>query len=358
MVEYTCPGCAAPLTFNPDKQRFCCEYCLNEYSQEKIQELFDNKEQEELQREIKEEKLRQEYEMQDAVIYSCPTCGAEVVTSSTTSATTCFYCHNPVVLAGRVSGDFRPDKIVPFALSKEKATEIFLGFVKKKKFLPKDFGSKNQIEKMAGVYFPYWYINTQQSAKFIGTGKKIRHWSRGNTSYTETSIYDVVRGGNVYLQNIFERALKSESRDMLQGVHPYDLSQAKKFSMSYLSGFQAEKRDIEKKEIAALIDQRIAEYCKQVLKDTAPEYDSIHIDKYWDRTDMEEWNYSLLPVWILTYNYNGKIYPYAINGQSGKTFGALPVSKTKLIVCGISIFLGIILGGTGLGLLSMLLGGN
>lgn len=30
-VNYNCPSCAAPLTFNPQRQRFCCEYCLSEF---------------------------------------------------------------------------------------------------------------------------------------------------------------------------------------------------------------------------------------------------------------------------------------------------------------------------------------
>ncbi|USP69036.1 hypothetical protein LCN94_00725 [Ruminococcus sp. FMB-CY1] len=65
--------------------------------------------------------------MHDGYVFHCDSCGAEVVTTSSTAATTCFYCHNPVVLKGRLSGDFRPDRIIPFKLSREQAVSAFMG---------------------------------------------------------------------------------------------------------------------------------------------------------------------------------------------------------------------------------------
>ena len=331
-MNYTCPSCGAPLTFNPDTQRFGCEYCLSEFSPEKIQQMYAEKEAKENTAERAEERAQGKNEPEEeAVVYTCPSCGAEVVTTASTAATTCFYCHNPVVLGGRLSGEFRPDRVVPFAISKEKAVEIFMSFIKRKKFLPNDFASEKQIQNMTGIYFPYWYIDTQQDSHMTAIGTKVRSWRSGNKRYTETKTYRVVRGGDVIINNVFERALKSTDRDMLQCVHPFDLSKAEKFSMSYLSGFQAEKRDIEKRDIQQMVDAKIDEYCKEVLKSTAPGYSSIRVESYRDRTDIEKWSYSLLPVWVLTYKYKGKIFPYAINGQTGKTYGSLPASTGKLI---------------------------
>lgn len=102
-----------------------------------------------------------------------------------------FYCHNPVVLKGRLSGDFKPDRIIPFKLSREQAVSAFMDKTKGKKFLPKDFLSNSNIEKMTGVYFPYWYIDTQQDSHMTAKGKKYKHWKSGDRRYTETSYYDL-----------------------------------------------------------------------------------------------------------------------------------------------------------------------
>lgn len=344
-VNYKCPNCGGPLTFNPDKQMFSCEYCLTDFSEKKIQELYAEKEAKKSQAETAEEKAQQQAKQnqntnednqnnaeEEAVVYTCPSCGAEVVTTESTAATTCFYCQNPVVLGGRLSGDYRPDRIIPFALSKEKAIEKFLEMCSKKKFLPSDFSSKNQFDKFQGVYFPYWYVDAQKQATMTATGKKIKTWTSGRKTYTETSVYRVVRGGDLIINNVFERALKSQDRDMLQCVHPFDMTKSQKFSMSYLSGFQAEKRDIERDVIAPVMEERLRGYCKQILRDNMSDYVGVVPENYSEKTDLESWNYDLLPVWVTTYKYKDKIYPYAINGQTGKTYGQLPTSNGKLAI--------------------------
>lgn len=344
IVNYKCPNCAAPLTFNPDKQLFSCEYCMSEFTEQKIQEIYAEREAKTSRQEEAEQKAQNEKQTQseqatsnkemeeEAVVYNCPSCGAVVMTTESTAATTCFYCQNPVVLGGRLSGNYKPDRVIPFALSKEKAVEKFLHMCKRKKFLPKDFAGANQVEKMTGVYFPYWFIDEQKQANMSAKGNKIRTWRVGNKRYTETSVYRLERSGDLVIKNVFERALKSQDRDMLQCVHPFDITQSKPFAMSYLSGFQAEKRDIERAEINEAVQRKMSEYGKQLLKNTTSGYTGVVVQHYDDRTELESWNYTLLPVWVVTYKYKDKIFPFAINGQTGKTYGNLPTSKGRLAI--------------------------
>ncbi len=355
-VNYKCPNCAAPLKFNPDKQMFSCEYCMSDFEEQTIQQLYAQKEQKEssgekAEKTAQEKKTADKDEQEEAVVYNCPSCGAEVVTTASTAATTCFYCQNPVVLGGRLSGEFKPDRVIPFALSKDKAIEKFLEMCKKRWFLPKDFASKKQFDKLTGVYFPYWYIDTQRQASMTALGKKIKTWRAGNKRYTETSTYRLVRSGDLIVKNVFERALKSQDRDMLQCVHPFDLTKAHPFAMSYLSGFQAEKRDIERNDIQQQVNQQMQKYCQDLLKETMSEYTGVVTENYNDTTDLEAWSYTLLPVWIVTYKYKEKIFPFAINGQTGKTYGELPVSKGRLAILFAIVFVLIM----GLGLLGGLL---
>lgn len=353
-LNYECPNCGGALKFNPDKQMFSCEYCFSDFTNAQIQQLFAQKEQTKtIDEQEMEAQQQQKAEAQAAgmdgedfgVTYTCPTCGAEIVTTDTTAATTCFYCQNPVVLGGRLSAAFKPDRVVPFALSKDKAVEAFLKMCSGKKFLPKGFASKNQVEKMQGVYFPYWYVDEKNQSSLVATGKKVRRWKQGNRNYTETSTYRLYRTGDIAIRNVFERALKSNDREMLQGVHPFDLSKAQPFAMSFLSGFQAEKRDLEKKDVAAAVEQRIKEYSQTLLKNTMSEFESVSVESFNGKTFEQVWNYTLLPVWIVTYKFNGEIIPFAINGQTGKTYGKLPVAKGKVaLVAAIIAIVFIILG--------------
>ncbi len=346
-VNYKCPNCGGPLLFNPDKQMFSCEYCMSDFEEKTIQQMFAQEEAKQSNAEREEERKKEKAKKgqqvdEEAVVYNCPSCGAEVVTTASTAATNCFYCQNPVVLGGRLSGEFEPDRIIPFVLTKEKAIDKFFEMCKKKWFLPKGFANKNQFENLTGVYFPYWYIDSERDASMSAKGNKIRTWRVGKKTYTETSTYQLNRAGDLSINNVFERALKNESREMLQGVHPFDLKDVHDFKMSYLSGFQAEKRDIEKEELTAVVNARMQGYGKQLLENTMSGYTGIRVESYADRTKTEKWSYTLLPVWVVTYKYNGKILPFAINGQTGKTYGSLPLSKGKLAILFASVFGGII----------------
>ena len=94
------------------------------------------------------------------------------MTDTTTAATYCFYCHNPVVLSGRLSGEYMPDFVLPFKISKEQAIEKFLSFARKKRFIPKDFFEKNQVQKMTGVYFPYWIYGGESGRPVMWSTKR------------------------------------------------------------------------------------------------------------------------------------------------------------------------------------------
>ena len=149
-----------------------------------------------------------------------------------------------------------PDFVLPFKISKEQAIEKFLSFARKKRFIPKDFFEKNQVQKMTGVYFPYWIYGGDFETDYIAHGRKVRVWQTGDVEYTETSIYDVRREGEVRVDGLSRNALNKADRDLIECVQPYRLEEMQPFSMGYLSGFQAEKRDIEQAQIAPELKKR------------------------------------------------------------------------------------------------------
>ena len=82
-ITYKCPNCDGGLMFDPSSQKYHCEFCLSDFTQEELDALKPDDSQ--------------------AVLYTCPSCGAQIVTDETTAATFCYYCHNPVVLSGRLT---------------------------------------------------------------------------------------------------------------------------------------------------------------------------------------------------------------------------------------------------------------
>lgn len=370
---HKCPNCGGPLLFDPKDQKFHCEYCLNVYTEDEVtaydtaqrEAHLENDPTSPLESELTFSAESQEDEMtteekatfkeatgtdgmaEDTLdgameLFNCPSCGAQIVTEATTAATYCYYCHNPVVLSGRLSGKFLPEKVLPFTIEKEEAIETFLAWTKKKWFIPKDFFNKEQIDKMTGVYFPYWVVDAEIEGQMHGMGTTIRIWRVGDIEYTETKQFDVERQGKISFKELIKNALsKNVQQKMVEAVQPFLLDKAVSFKSQYLAGFQAEKRDIEYETIQKSIQNELKDYSESLLRDTASGYTTLTKLRTDISLDNEDNQYVLLPIWVVTYRSNEqskKIYYYAMNGQTGKVSGILPVSYKRLGLVSFGIF--------------------
>lgn len=381
VLTHKCPNCGGPLTFDPKDQKFHCEYCLNIYTEEEVSQ-YEQKQKEARMagEESKEEPSSPEdftFTAQEQLtnmseaerkafdeaggfsdtadeaagntvsmdLFLCPNCGAEIVTDATTAATYCYYCHNPVVLSGRLSGEFLPNKVLPFAVEKEEVINRFLAWTKKKWFVPKAFFNKDQIDKLTGVYFPYWATDAEVDGTMQANGTVIRIWRIGDIEYTETKQFAVSRAGKLSFKELVKNALsKNTQQKMVEGVQPFPLDKAIDFKSQYLAGFQAEKRDIEYEAIKSQIQSELKDYSEKLLKDTANGYTTLTGVRTSASITNEVNNYVLLPVWLVTYRSNDsskKVYYYAMNGQTGKVSGVLPISQKKLGLTALGIFAGL-----------------
>lgn len=345
VITHKCPNCGGPLTFNPETQKFDCDFCLSKFTEEEVSD-FEAK-QVAAQMATEQDPTTIEATAATMDIFSCPSCGAEIVTEETTAATYCYYCHNPVVLTGRLSGEFLPDRLLPFAIEKEEAVERFLEWTKKKWFVPKAFFNKQQVEKLTGVYFPYWSVDAELRGQLQANGTKLRVWRVGDIEYTETKKFSILRKGTIRINDLVKNALsKNTQQKMVEGVQPFPLEKAISFKSQYLAGFQAEKRDIAFETIQTQVQQEIEQYSEDLLRESASGYTSLsHVQTNFD-TNQQKNNYLLLPVWLVTYRHGGnnqKTYFYAMNGQTGKVSGILPVSYKRLGLTAGAIFILVLL---------------
>lgn len=343
-----CPNCGGELVFDPGQQKQKCEYCGSQFGQQELEKLLasqensgeDGGDEQDGRDACKAKKASGRTDSKtEAMFYTCPNCGAQIVTEETTAATFCYYCHSPVVLQGRLSGEFSPDLVIPFAFDKKEAVKQFLNYVGRKKFVPKDFFDESQIEKLCGVYYPYWSCDCELTGKITGEAAKVRVWQNGETEFTETSMYRVKRSGAVSLEYITRNALTKGNRALVEGVLPYRLREAKKFHLGYLSGFLAEKRDMEREQMEEEVHQEARKQAERSLRNSIQGYSTVTVGSAHTVLEQEHWRYLLLPVWVLTYRgKEGDTYFYAMNGQTGTVWGELPVDYKKL-----GIFSGIVM---------------
>ncbi len=181
-LENKCPACKASIKFNPKVGKFKCEYCGSEFTLEEMQKHSDNA--------SGEKKNRKDSKVEDDnveyVQYHCESCGAEIVADEQTAATFCVYCGNTAILKSKLSGEFAPDKMLVFKKDKQSSITAFKSLGKGRPLMPRDFNSEKNIEKIRGVYIPFWLYDINVSGDLNMTGEIITNWTSGNTHYTKT----------------------------------------------------------------------------------------------------------------------------------------------------------------------------
>ena len=323
-VSYKCPNCDAGLTFDANAQKFVCEFCLSEFTKSELDATDSAAKAEK----TAEENAQFAGEMRE---YFCPSCGAQIAADAATAADYCYYCHNPVVLSDKVSGIMKPDKIVPFRFGKDEAKDTFLRFAKKKIFLPRGYFAPQQADRIQGIYFPFWVTDADSNASLEAEATRVRTWRSGDFLYTETTRFHIRRRGDIHFEDITSSAISSENKEMLEGVLPYSPESHQDFAMPYLLGFYAKKRDVEREQLTDEVRGRMKGYAEQLLRRTIGGYASVNILSTHLDIHRAAWEYTLMPVWILTYERKGKVYTYAMNGSTGKVYGELPISVGKLL---------------------------
>lgn len=355
VTNYQCPACGGPLHFDSRTERLQCDHCDSTFSPEEVElhyaekdraaaDEFEPMDEEEAAASLSPEEKNQcthsrwdgstisaEWgELTDKVrTYNCPSCGAQLLCELTTAATSCPYCGNPSIVPGQLNGELKPDYVIPFKLDREAAVQALKNHYKKKRFLPKQFTQNNQIQKLQGIYVPFWLYNAKASAQCYFKASNSFSHRQGDYIVTETAHYDVRRFGTVTFAKVPADASKKMPNDLMDALEPYDYTQLKPFSASYLPGYLADKYDVGATESAQRVDRRCTASTLSAMRADVAGYQTVvpvHSESYIDRGKVE---YALLPVWIIKTSWNGKDYLFAMNGQTGKFVGNLPISAGK-----------------------------
>ena len=330
--SFKCPSCGSPIVFVPGSENLTCSNCGNEYEVAALEraESEDYTQGEFSWGDYKKNFEAEKERFNNTAVYICKSCGAEIECEKTTAATNCPYCDNVVVLSDRLSSGLKPNAIIPFELDEKQAIEAVLLHFKDKKLLPRDFMSSHKLSKIKGIYVPFWLFDSGIDGKMKFEGTHVRHYSDRNYDYTETRHYLVYVDGEMRFEKIPVDGSVKMDDDLMDALEPFDYSRLKKFSDAYLSGFMADRFDTDPDESLPRASSRMQNSAEDVLRDSADEgFDTL--TKLGSSIQLKDSSvkYALLPVYLLNMSYKGKNYRIAVNGQTGKVVGELPISKGK-----------------------------
>lgn len=344
LQEYKCPCCSGKLEFNSSVQKMKCPFCESEFEVEAVEEY--NRELAESNGSNMEWETTpggewQSGETQGMSVYTCQSCGGEIIADQTTTASKCPYCDSPVTMTSGFSGDLKPDCIIPFKLDKKAAKAALSKHLEGKRLLPKVFSEQNHIDEIKGVYIPVWLFDADVNARIRYKAQKRRTWSDNNFNYTETKYYSAVRSGKIVYEHVPVDGSEKMDDALMESIEPFKYDEIVDFKTAYLSGYLADRYDVSAEQSIERANTRIKNSTEKKFLSTVTGYDSVSPEN----TDIDLENgkakYALYPVWLLNTTWNGEKYTFAMNGQTGKFVGNLPVDKGAAIGWFIGIAAGV-----------------
>ena len=332
LLEYKCPCCGGTIAFDSSVQKMKCPYCDTEFEMDalKAQDEVLKQEQEQTEDMSWDTGAGSDWqpgETEGMRVYTCKSCGGEIVGDANTGATACPYCGNPVVMSGAFAGALRPDLVIPFKLDKEAAKKAFAKHLQGKRLLPKAFKDQNHIDEIKGIYVPFWLFNAEADADLRYRATRVHTWSDSNYNYTETQYFSVVRSGSLAFDNVPVDGSTKMADDLMESIEPFDLRDAVDFQTAYLAGYLADKYDVTAEESIDRANQRIRESTEDAFRGTVNGYATVLPEHSNLRLKNGKAKYALYPVWLLNTTWQGKKYTFAMNGQTGKFVGNLPMDK-------------------------------
>ncbi len=354
--EYKCPLCTGALEFNSRTQKLFCPYCDSSFdpdsfsnSDSVLEESGPDSSQ------VAEETVDQDNsgfkkdvnntwadgETDGLYSYVCKSCGGEILGDSTLASTNCPYCGNPVVIMGAFKGDLKPDYVIPFKYDKKQAVAALEKHTQGKRFLPRFFRDENKLGEIKGIYIPFWIFDTDTTGLYSYQGTKEEEWRDRDFKYKKTKYYKVFRGGNVNFRRIPIGCSEKANQAIMESLEPFNMSEAVDFKTAYLAGYLADKFNINTDVSWARARERVENSSAEYFRNTVIGYKTVSQISGKVSFLKKAAKYALFPVWMLSTTYKGEKYTFAMNGQSGKFVGNLPMDRKKFWLWLIGLTIGI-----------------
>ena len=331
VLSYKCLSCGSPLEYDKDG-KLKCRACNSEYDPETLKQFNDSDtgDAEFDWKDYKKNFEQNKKELDDTVCYVCRSCGAEIETTEQTAATHCPYCDNEVILSDRVGNGLKPNGIIPFKVDKNGLKDAVTAYFKGKRLLPNNFIPLHKIGEIQGIYVPFWLFDATIDGQMTMEAKKTRCYSTSKYNITETKHYLINVDGKMSFKKIPVDASIKMDDDLMDSLEPYDYTGMVDFETAYLSGFLADRFDDDPDASLPRASDRMRNSAEEIFINSVDDgYDTVNRKSSNLNITDSSVKYVMLPVYLLNVEYKGKNYRFAINGQTGKVVGELPISKVK-----------------------------
>ncbi len=351
---FRCPECRGEIGFDPGAQKMVCQYCDHQL------EIPDKEGMRSVVEHDLEAGLAQKMETglgAKVRTSRCQECDATVNFPENMTAASCDFCGSSQVMEQEENRKLiRPESVLPFKVDRKAASARFTGWLKGLWFRPSDLKQRAKVTQISGVYVPYWTFDATVDSDWTAdaghyyyvTEEYTEEDDQGN-EVTKTREVQKVRWESAWgartdlFDDLLVPASKGLPENLARKLSSFDTGQLKPYDPAFLAGWKAEEYSLPLNEAWGKALQRMESTQESRCSGDVPG-DTQRSLNVVNRFSKETFKHVLLPIWISAYRYQGKIYRFLVNGQTGEVAGKAPYSWLK-----ISLFIGGIAGAIALG---------
>lgn len=335
VLQLPCPSCGGELSYSASKNILLCKHCGH---QKDIDQSNDLIVEQSLSKATAEKSQFTPKSIQKKVI-DCTGCGAQLMINDKEISLRCNFCGSSKVNESATQKNMiQPQGIIPFKVDKNESTQKFKVWIQKGWFHPNKLKKLAQLGDLHGIYVPFWTYDAKTHANWSGEAGYYYYETEyyndadGNTKsrQVQRTRWEYRSGSfNHFFDDILIVASKGLPHKLIQPIFPFQLEELINFNNELLVGWEAEIYSLDIIEGYRIADQKMDD----ALRDMASNHlggdtqRSLRVNaQKWDQT----YKHVLLPTWLCTYQYAGKSYQFAVNGQTGKIAGKKPISVIKV----------------------------
>ncbi len=329
-TDKKCDMCGGTMDFDPLTGGLLCPYCGHTKAIEPLEESGTVLEKDFTSAEFTE---NCDWGVAKKTVI-CKSCGGESIYDALETAGECPYCGSNQVMEAKDVNTLAPDGVCVFKIDQKTAADKFSSWIKKRFFCPKEAKENAKPKSFKGLYLPYWTFDSDTTTRYSGeygidrteTNSKGEHITRTDWYKTSGEYSEFIDDQPVTATNRYDVSI-------LKGLEPFNTTESLHYKPEYVAGFVSERYSIGLKDAwekaKNFIKTRLNSHITDKIK-TENHADSVSSLKLTTTYDNIKYKYLMLPVWISSFTYKGKLYQFMVNGQTGRVAGKTPVSALKV----------------------------
>ena len=337
-TDRKCPQCGGTMDFDPALGKLHCPYC--DYSEDIPVTVVDKNtgdvsdKAKELDFASAEKTENCDWGMAQKTV-TCKMCGATSVYDALEVANECPYCGSNQVMEANDVNTLAPGGVVPFRISVEEAGKRFKEWIKKKWFCPKEAKESAKADAFQGIYLPYWTFDADTKTNYTAEYGIDRTVEKNGEKETVTDWYNTRGVLEHFIDDELVCGTNRHENGLLSAIEPFNTQDNKAYKPEYLAGFAAERYSIGLKDAWEKAKTSIKNILEGLIRtQVTQKHRADHVRNIKMNTSYSNitYKYLMLPIWISSFQFKGKVYQFMVNGQSGKVGGRIPISPFKVIL--------------------------